>query len=91
MRSVGTLATARSMQKSRVDGIVLFEGQPVKNATVKLLGARTVSVKTDITGAFTLRDIPVGSYEISVQGIARNKIRDATLSVKVEAPPRTPP
>ncbi|HEX4128979.1 MAG TPA: carboxypeptidase regulatory-like domain-containing protein [Pirellulales bacterium] len=77
--------------KSEIAGVVLFNGAPVKNALVKLTGPVIRSVKTDREGKFTFPNLPVGEYDVSAEGIARNKIRSYTIDVTVEAPPKSPP
>jgi hypothetical protein len=81
----------RSVPRSQIDGVVLFYGQPVANATVEAAGALSRNTKSDKHGNFTLSDLPPGDYELRVEGIARNQIREATRGVTVEPRPQTPP
>jgi len=76
---------------SQIRGVVSFNGKEVKGATVTVAGANLPSVKTDRSGAFTIKDVPPGSYQLLAEGIARNKIRTGSTNVTVGAPPKAPP
>ncbi len=81
----------RAAAKSQIQGVVLFQGRPVPNATVRTTGTISVTVKTDKQGAYTIANVPVGEYELFIEGIAKNKIREATARVMVDAPPTRGP
>ncbi|WHT48290.1 carboxypeptidase regulatory-like domain-containing protein [Sporosarcina thermotolerans] len=50
---------------STVKGLVK-DGQPVEDATVRLVSNKTYTVKTDANGAFEVKGLPSGKYKISV-------------------------
>ncbi|HEX3726136.1 MAG TPA: carboxypeptidase regulatory-like domain-containing protein [Pirellulales bacterium] len=81
----------RSIARSQIDGVVLYFGQPVPNATVRAVGNFSRSTKSDKRGNFTLADLPPGDYELQVEGIARNQIRDVSRTVTVRPHPQSPP
>ena len=62
-----TLARADAQSASTISGIVRDAGgKPLAGATVSLRPARAAEVRTDAQGAFSIADVPAGTYEIAV-------------------------
>ncbi|MDN4605946.1 S8 family serine peptidase [Sporosarcina sp. F6_3S_P_2] len=50
---------------STVKGLVT-DGQPIEDATVRLVSTKLYTVKTDANGAFEIKGLPSGNYKMSV-------------------------
>ena len=48
-------------------GTATVAGVPIPGATIRLVGPVSTSILTDAVGAFVFRDIPPGSYTLSIQ------------------------
>jgi hypothetical protein len=71
---------------TRVTGRVLYGKRPVAKAKVTIPGLDKAAATTDAEGRFAFDKVPAGSHEIVVEGIVRNKIRDAREKLVLEAP-----
>ncbi len=71
---------------TRVTGRVLYGKRPVAKAKVTIPGLDKADATTDAEGRFAFDKVPAGSHEIVVEGIVRNKIRDAREKLVLEAP-----
>ncbi|HEY5311110.1 MAG TPA: carboxypeptidase regulatory-like domain-containing protein [Pirellulales bacterium] len=80
-----------SSSRSQIQGVVLFDGRPVAGATVRIQGGVSKTMKSDRSGNFTFSELPPGEYHMSVEGIARNKIRDYSTEVTVRPRPQVAP
>lgn len=82
----GSADAKEGPKTTRVTGRVLFAKQPVARAKVSIPGLDKAATTTDAEGRFAFDKVPAGSHEIVVEGIARNKIRDAREKLVLEAP-----
>jgi hypothetical protein len=71
---------------TRVTGRVLHGKRAVPRAKVSITGLDGAATTTDAEGRFAFDKVPAGSHEIAVEGIAKNKIRDAREKLLLEAP-----
>jgi hypothetical protein len=71
---------------TRITGVVLHGGKPVPRAKVAIEGAEPDRVVTDRDGRFVFEKVPEGVHELVVEGIARNKIREARKRLVLASP-----
>ena len=62
---------------------MVINGHPVKMATITLDGSSFSPTKADNTGRFVFHDVPVGRYQVKVQAIVQNRIRNKTAELVV--------
>lgn len=71
-----------------VPGVVRYNGDPVPGAEVKIEGRGPV--KTDAAGKFTLKEVPPGTYTFKAQGIHKNVIRKASVTITIKPGKKQP-
>jgi len=71
---------------TRITGVVLHGTKPVPRAKVVIEGAEPERVTTDRDGRFVFEKVPEGLHELVVEGIARNKIREARRRLVLASP-----
>ncbi len=71
-----------------VPGVVRYNGDPVPGAEVKIEGRGPV--KTDGAGKFTLKQVPPGTYTFKAQGIHKNVIRKASVTITIKPGKKQP-
>ena len=71
---------------TRITGVVLHGAKPVPRAKVAIEGAEPERVTTDRDGRFVFEKVPEGLHELVVEGIARNKIREARKRLVLASP-----
>lgn len=71
-----------------VPGVVRYNGDPVPGAEVKIEGRGPVN--TDAAGKFTLKQVPPGTYTFKAQGIHKNVIRKASISITIKPGKKQP-
>jgi hypothetical protein len=81
------LATTAFAQKSTVAGYALGpNGEPLKNAEIRIQHENKktppVAVKSNAQGAYVARDLPVGSYTVTVVGNAAGANSTARIKTK---------
>jgi hypothetical protein len=59
------LAADPAASTATIQGVVLAAGSPVAGATVRIIGAKTVSTTTDANGAFSAT-VPGGVYRVNI-------------------------
>jgi hypothetical protein len=88
-------AAAMKAAGSRIAGTVRYGGSPVAGARVVLHGADQKEIvapaTTNDAGFFALENVPAGTYQVAVRGLARNKPRTATQPIVVPPPPEKTP
>jgi len=71
-----------------VPGVVRYNGDPVPGAEVKIEGRGPV--KTDAAGKFTLKEVVPGTYTFKAQGIHKNVIRKASVTITIKPGKKQP-
>lgn len=89
--SLAVFAAVSCAQKPRpgeVHGVVTYRDRPVENVKVTYTGATTMSFETLSTGLYYLRDIPAGTYEVSISYEGRELDFEIENNEKAEYPYR---
>jgi hypothetical protein len=73
-----------------ITGIITYDGEPVRNATVELEQSGKPPARTNASGQFTFTGIPPGQYKLVAKGIARGNFRNGEREFRVTIPPSEP-
>lgn len=85
--SAKTKPAVTADQRNTLQGRVVLYSEPIRRATVAIQGGDLPPVTTDRSGAFLIRDVPPGKYQLRVEAIAYNTIYKKTHPVTIHPAP----
>ncbi|KPJ95291.1 MAG: hypothetical protein AMJ53_03015 [Gammaproteobacteria bacterium SG8_11] len=73
-------STTRSTQFGSISGYIEHNGQPVKDANIRVIGQQGLEAKSDDSGAFVINSVPPGEHVLEIKHTTGTQSKDVRVN-----------